>query len=475
MKEDIIFSLFSKAVAQKQLRKILEPRLNKAIYKAIVVNGKKYPQPINIKVYQYLSAMMRSVFKNLDKGYISKHVIQKVVSTLLKNAFLKDSFVTTLPNEFEKKYGIKPPSLIVLAPTQLCNLNCIGCYAASNAKTSAKLPYEVVDKIVNEVRYQWGVPFVVISGGEPFMYKDDGKSMLDIYEKYKDVFFLSFTNGTLITPELAERMAKLGNITPAISVEGFEKETDERRGKGVFQKILKAFENLRNVGVPFGISVTGTMKNIETLLKDDFYNFFFNEQGASYMWLFQFFPIGRGESDMDLMIIPGKRVELYRQWEKMLIDKKYCIADFWNSGMLSEGCIAYGREGGYLYIDWNGNIAPCNFAPYYVDNIKELYKNGKSLTDALFSDLFKNGRKWQCDYGLGKYEKPDNWLMPCSIRDHYKNFRENILTKDAKPLDKYAGEALQSKKYYDTMVKYDEELKKLAEKIWEEEYLKKKL
>jgi len=143
--------------------------------------------------------MINCTFDNLDKGYMSKHAIQKAVSTLLKNAFLKDGYVTILPQKFEQKYGINPPSFIVLSLTQMCNLNCVGCYSASNAKTSAKLPYEVVDKIVNEVRYQWGVPFVVISGGEPFMYKDNGKSMLDIYEKYNDVFFLVFTNGTLIT------------------------------------------------------------------------------------------------------------------------------------------------------------------------------------------------------------------------------------------------------------------------------------
>lgn len=70
------------------------------------------------------------------------------------------------------------------------------------------------------------------------MYKSEGKTLLDIFEKYNDMFFLVYTNGTLITPEIAKRLAKLGNATPAISVEGYEKETDERRGKGVYKKFL---------------------------------------------------------------------------------------------------------------------------------------------------------------------------------------------------------------------------------------------
>ena len=42
-----------------------------------------------------------------------------------------------------------------------------------------------------------------------------------------------YTNGTLIDEKMAQRMAEVGNITPAISVEGFEKKTDERGRRNV--------------------------------------------------------------------------------------------------------------------------------------------------------------------------------------------------------------------------------------------------
>ena len=116
--------------------------------------------------------------------------------------------------------------------------------------------------------------------------------------------------------------------------------------------------------------------------------------------------------------------------------------------MLSRGCIAYGRSGGYIYIDWRGNVTPCAFVPYYVDNIYDLYNNGKILSDALFSGFMKNGRRWQREYGFGNWKKPKNWLMPCSIRDHYEIFRNSILPKDAKPEDEKAKEALESDEFY---------------------------
>jgi len=61
--------------------------------------------------------------------------------------------------------------------------------------------------------------------------------------------------------------------------------------------------------------------------------------------------------------------------------------------------------------------------------------------------------------------------MPCSIRDHYKNFKENIITSDTKGSDSIADEILHDPEYYENLVKYDEELSKMTEPVWEEEYL----
>jgi hypothetical protein len=62
--------------------------------------------------------------------------------------------------------------------------------------------------------------------------------------------------------------------------------------------------------------------------------------------------------------------------------------------------------------------------------------------------------------------------MPCSIRDHYNNFKQNILTDDTKGADIYSEEALNSDRYKKIMVEYDQELEKLTEEIYEEKYLK---
>jgi MoaA/NifB/PqqE/SkfB family radical SAM enzyme len=472
MKTEVVSPTLIRIINKKYLRKILAKKIDDYIYKNIVNNDSEDLKKVQLRRYQFLSAMLRCVVKNLDKGYISTEFIKKIVDVLVRNNFIcEDQSSGQAIERFKEKYGELPPSFIVLSPTQRCNLKCIGCYAASAADTPATMPYSYVDRVVAEVHDSFGGRFITISGGEPFMYKSEGKTLLDIFKKYNDMFFLVYTNGTLINDEIAEELIESANVTPAISVEGFENETDDRRGAGTHRKILAAFECLRRAGVPFGISATATSRNVDLLLTDEFYDFYFQEQGACYMWQFQMMPIGRGKDELDLMVSPQKRVELYRKWEKLLSEKRYCIADFWNSGVLSRGCIAYGRSGGYAYIEWNGNVTPCAFIPYYVDNIYDLYNNGKTLSDAMFSDFMKNGRKWQKEYGLDNWKKPKNWLMPCSIRDHYEIFRNSVLPKDAKPEDEKAREALEADEYFEVLRKYDEELERLTEKIWETEYL----
>jgi len=471
MKNFIFSNVLRELVNHTASRNYLLKKLDNYLYNSIVEKDEQNLREVQEKKYQFMNSMLRSSVRNIEKGYFSKEVFKKLVQVLVENSFLNNQTYSDKIEEFKTHYGEYPPNFIVLSPTQRCNLNCTGCYASSSAHTTPTLPYDMVDKIISDVRNKFHSRFVTISGGEPFMYKSQGKTLMDIFEKYDDVFFLVYTNGTLITPEIAQRLSAAGNVTPSISVEGFEKETDERRGKGTHQQILQAFENLRNAGVPIGISVTATSKNEDLLLSDDFYDYYFTKQGATYMWQFQLMPMGRSNNDFNLMVDPEKRVKLYRKWEHLIKDKQYCVADFWNSGVLVNGCIAYGRRGGYFYIDWNGNIMPCVFVPYYVDNVYDIYNNDKNLEDALFSNFMKNGRKWIYEYGQAHPENPQNWLMPCSIRDHYANFRKNILPHHAKGENKEAEESLKDPNYYKALVNYDKKLKNLTEEIWKNEYM----
>lgn len=421
---------------------------------------------------QYVINLMNLGIRNLDRGFISKEYLKKVAKTLGRGIWGESNRSQQAAQKYREKYGINPPGLCVISPTQKCNLNCLGCYASSNARTVASLPYDLVARLVREMRDICGVSFIVISGGEPFLWKDGHKGLLTLAEEFNDMFFHVYTNGTLLDETTCQKILELGNLTPAISVEGYESETDHRRGKGMFQKILHSLDNLKKYGVGFGVSVTATSENLPVLLEDKFYEYWFDEVGATYMWMFHLMPIGRARDTMGLVLSPDDRVKLLAQWEEMLFKRGYFIGDFWNSGAASRGCIAYGRPSGYFYVDWNGNIMPCAFVPYYKDNLYDLYKEGKTIDEALMSDYFKRGRQWQMEYGYLS-NPPGNFFAPCSIRDNHKYFREKILTPDLKPEDENARLALEDPQYYEKMVKFDEEIHQATESWWRDRLAKK--
>jgi MoaA/NifB/PqqE/SkfB family radical SAM enzyme len=463
--------LASKGALRNFALKIAADKARKSLREYEMTQGSKSEYLAAVEA-QYVINLMHQGLKNLDKGIISKEYLKKVAETLGRGIWGESSRSQEAAQKYREKYGINPPAFCTISPTQKCNLHCLGCYAASNARTLASLPYWIVERLVREMRDILGASFIVISGGEPFLWKDGEKNLISLAEEFNDMFFLVYTNGTLLDEPMAKKLLEIGNITPAISVEGYEEETDHRRGKGIFKKIMDNIENLKKYGVGFGVSVTATKDNLNVLLEDRFYEYWFEEVGATYMWMFHLMPIGRAKDTMSLVLSPEERLKLLTKWEELLFKRGYFIGDFWNSGAASRGCIAYGRPNGYFYVDWNGNIMPCVFVPYYKDNLYELYQNGKTIDEALMSDYFQRGRKWQEEYGYLS-SPPGNFFAPCSIRDNHRYFREKILTPDIKPEDEYARAALEDPEYYQKMAEFDEKIHQLTEPLWKERAAKK--
>jgi len=309
------------------LRKMAADYARKYMYRTIVEEDSQYTKNIRYERYTILSNLVGTLEKALMNKNISPSVRKKILNIFVGRVFLENEAHQT--KKFEEKYGYEPPGFVTISPGKKCNLKCTGCYAASGGEFTEKLDYTTVDRIITEKTNLWGSFFTVISGGEPTLWKSEGKGIIDLCRDHPDNYFLMYTNGTLIDKKMARAMAEVGNITPAISVEGFEEETDERRGRGVFKKILEAMANLREVGVPFGISVTATRNNAEKILTDEFVDFLFDEQGAVYGWIFQYMPIGRSQS-LDLMITlhPNKENGCSKKKNILFTIRKYFCPTF---------------------------------------------------------------------------------------------------------------------------------------------------
>ena len=385
---------------------------------------------------------------------------------------------SSLVRQFRDEHGCGPPWFITISPGRACNLRCQGCYADSaprGAAQNARMPWSMLDRVMKEAQNLWDTGLFVFSGGEPLLYRSQGRGVLDAAEKHSECLYLTFTNGTLIDEALSRRLAHLGNVTPAISVEGMRARTDERRGSGVFDRILMAMARLREAGVPFGISVTVTRDNIEEIVSDEFLDLFFREQGAFYGFLFHYMPIGREQcSGMGQVPTTRQRLQLWQRTWEVIEAKRIFLFDFWNSGPLVQGCLSAGRERGYLYVDSRGKVMPCVFTPYAAADLHRVYAEGGTLQDVWETPFLRTIRQWQREHGYGQ-DKPSaagNWLRPCPIRDHYGLFRQWIEHYQPEPQDEAGREALTDEVYRSKMTSYGRELEVLSQSVWEDEYLK---
>lgn len=90
----------------------------------------------------------------------------------------------------------------------------------------------------------------------------------DIIEKAgnrPNILFPIFTNGTLLDDTYIRMLKKCRNLLPIFSIEGKEKQTDARRGEGVYEKVLSTMEQMQKEKLLFGSSVTVTKENLEEL------------------------------------------------------------------------------------------------------------------------------------------------------------------------------------------------------------------
>jgi MoaA/NifB/PqqE/SkfB family radical SAM enzyme len=478
LRQKALFRFVAGSVVNNSLlRKGLIRYIHKRMWNNLVKTNKgKFPRQVQIDKIDMGKALFDSIHRNMKKKLLSKQWITKFTGIHLANLETRGEKVRAAT----KRLGFEPPLFITVSPGKKCNLNCPGCYACSTVKTIDKLDWDTFDRILTEKRDMWGSYLTVISGGEPFLWEDKGKNLLDMVKKHDKQFFMVYTNGTLIDKTMARQLAELGSLTPAFSVEGYEEETNRRRGKGVFKKILQGMENLREVGVPFGISITAMRQNWDVVSRDDFLDFWFEEQGATYGWIFQYMPIG-DRSTFDMVVTPEQRMVMLKRLWKSVREKKYFMADFWNSGTVTSGCIAGGRPGGYFYITWSGDITPCVFVPYSETNIMDIYKNGGTLEDAIMSPLMKRVRKWQASYGFtlldhhsphGNWEcHAQNWLAPCFIRDHFENILEAANAIKIKPIDPGAEISLDSEEYHQWMLDYGREFSAVSSEYWNSFYL----
>ncbi len=380
--------------------------------------------------HKYLISLCTDIDKEVRKTFFENFLVNSVLNG------------SQTRRKLQEKYDCNIPWTLLMDPTSACNLHCKGCWASEYGH-NLSLSYQQLNDIINQGK-KLGMYMYIYTGGEPLVRKED---IIRLCEKHRDCIFLSFTNATLIDEAFIDDMLRVKNFIPAISVEGFENETDMRRGKGTYKKVVEAMALLKENKLPFGFSTCYHKENAEIIGSERYFDDMI-QRGCKFGWLFTYMPVG-ASAVPELMATAEQRAYLYYQVRKFRATKPIFTMDFWNDGEYVNGCIAGGRC--YLHINANGDIDPCAFIHYSDSNIKD-----KTLLEALQSPLFMEYRRHQ--------PFNENMLRVCPLLDNPGRLAQMIHASGAKSTD------LESPEDIDVLTEKcracAENWKTIADKIW---------
>lgn len=367
-------------------------------------NAIKIVKDKNQKWTQYAE----KIYREIDRHVLMQHLL---------NIGYEASFAKQeLREEWRNKLDANVPWTILFDPTSACNLHCTGCWAGKYG-LKLNLTFEEMDSIVTQGK-ELGIYFYLMTGGEPLVRKDD---ILRLAEKHNDVAFHIFTNGTLIDELFTKAVLKHGNISFALSLEGWDEENDARRGIGSARRVRHAMRLMKKQGLLFGLSVCYTSMNYKTVTSDAFLDSII-EDGARLIWYFHYMPVGQDPA-LHLLLSPEEReymINRVREIRNIEGGKPIVAIDFQNDGEYINGCIAGGKD--YLHINANGDVEPCVFIHYSDANIREM-----TLKEALRQPFFREYRKNQ------PFNK--NHLRPCPMLENPSILTKMVLHSGAHPTD----------------------------------------
>lgn len=324
------------------------------------------------------------------QGYVTKGV-EKVVAASLR-ATLKDPRESAFMVRFAaasklasrrraeaEKAGEHVPPFLIASITSSCNLHCAGCYSRCNHATVDAAPVcqlsDTAWLTIFQEAEELGVSYILLAGGEPMLRRD----IIEAAGKMPNIIFPIFTNGTYMDDAYFTLLDQCRNLIPVLSIEGGKEETDERRGKGVYDKLIANMDALQERGLLYGVSITVTTRNVQEVTSQAFLDTL-AARGCKLVVYVEFVPVTEesqelAPSEAERTILKEGIAGLREAYQEMV------FLSFPGDEKSSGGCIAAGR--GFFHINSHGGAEPCPFSPYSDVNVRDT-----SLRQALKSPLF---------------------------------------------------------------------------------------
>jgi len=299
--------------------------------------------------------------------------------------------------KWRKNRGEYFPPFLYVSILNSCNLRCQGCWVDVEAPR-AMLSRAEMDRLIRDSKAH-GNTFFGILGGEPFMHPE----LLEILGDHPDCYFQLFTNGQMITADVARELRRLGNATPLISIEGRQAVSDERRGKtDVLNRTLRGLDNCLRERLLTGVATSVCQTNIDDLLSEEWLNELI-ERGVHYTWFHTYRPVGP-KMNPQLALRPDQLVRTRRFITSMRAKKPIGIVDAYYDG---EGRALCPMSTGISHhISPKGDIEPCPIIQFAKEDVRDPRGIFATMRDSAFLKDFRE-LSAKATRGCVVLERPD--------------------------------------------------------------------
>lgn len=298
--------------------------------------------------------------ETLFKGAVALSVQKPSFALYLLETIARQRNAARLRDQWSAK-GVLVPPIMIASITDRCNLRCKGCYSRTQHRPPGpEMEAEEWRRVFTEAK-DLGISIALLAGGEPLMRRE----VLDVASSIPEIVFAVFTNGLLLDAAATARLAGARNIVPVLSLEGHESETDDRRGEGVYRSLREAMKRLREAGIFFGVSVTVTSANFETVTAESFARECIHA-GCKLFFFVEYVPVREGTEG--LVLSDEQKTRLLAAVAAFRGNLPGLFVAFPGDEEEAGGCVAAGR--GFVHVSASGDLEPCPFSPYSDANVR---------------------------------------------------------------------------------------------------------
>jgi MoaA/NifB/PqqE/SkfB family radical SAM enzyme len=227
--------------------------------------------------------------------------------------------------------------------------------------------------------------------------------LLEILARHRDCYFQIFTNGQLITDDIARELRRLRNATPLISIEGTAPVSDERRGRTrVLEKTLAGLEACVRHKLIVGVATSVCRSNIDELVDEAWLRHLIS-RGVHYVWYHTYRPVGE-HATPGLALSPEQVLRVRRFVVEMRSKLPLALVDaYWDDKGEALCPMATGIS---HHINPWGEIEPCPIIQFATDTIDDARPIADVMKSSAFLRDFRETAA-QATRGCVVLERPD--------------------------------------------------------------------